>query len=128
MAPNRYAAAAEFRAELRRFLKQSEDCARAYGLTPRQHLLLLQIAGAEGEQTTVSQLVSTLALTQSAVTELVQRAEAAGLVTRKQSAADGRVVHLSLTPLGAERLAAVHDALGAERAQLHRVVESLGPY
>jgi DNA-binding MarR family transcriptional regulator len=126
MGTNRYAAAAEFRAELRRFLKQSEDCARAYGLTPRQHLLLLQIAGADGEQTTVSQLVSTLALTQSAVTELVQRAEAAGLVTRKQSAADGRVVNLSLTPLGAERLAAVHDALGAERAQLHRVVESLG--
>ncbi|HVU79038.1 MAG TPA: MarR family transcriptional regulator [Gaiellaceae bacterium] len=126
MATNRYAAAAEFRAELRRFLKQSEDCARAYGLTPRQHLLLLQIAGAEGEQTTVSQLVSTLALTQSAVTELVQRAEAAGLVTRQQSPSDGRVVYLSLTPLGAERLAAVHDALGAERAQLHRVVESLG--
>lgn len=126
MSTNRYAAAAEFRAELRRFLKRSEDCARAYGLTPRQHLLLLQIAGAEGEQTTVSALVSTLALTQSAVTELVQRAEAAGLVSRMPSADDGRVVHLSLTPTGKERLAAVHEALGAERAQLHRVVESLG--
>jgi DNA-binding MarR family transcriptional regulator len=126
MASNRYAAAAEFRAELRRFLKQSEDCARAHGLTPRQHLLLLQIAAADGGQTTVSQLVSTLALTQSAVTELVQRAESAGLVTRSPSKRDGRVALLSLTATGQERLDAVHDALGAERAQLHRVVGSLG--
>jgi DNA-binding MarR family transcriptional regulator len=126
MATNRYAGAAEFRAELRRFLKRSEDCARANGLTPRQHLLLLQIAGAEGSETTVSELVSTLALTQSAVTELVQRAEAAGLVSRAPSDRDGRVVLLTLTPTGKERLDAVHEALGAERAQLLRVVESLG--
>ncbi|HVW88770.1 MAG TPA: MarR family transcriptional regulator [Gaiellaceae bacterium] len=126
MATNRYAAAAEFRAELRRFLKRSEDCARAHDLTPRQHLLLLQIAGAEGEQTTVSELVSTLALTQSAVTELVQRAEAAGLVSRTPSERDGRVVILSLTPTGQARLDGVYEALGVERAQLHRVIESLG--
>ena len=126
MAMNRYAGAAEFRAELRRFLKRSEDCARSNGLTPRQHLLLLQIAGAEGNQTTVSELVSTLALTQSAVTELVQRAEVAGLVSRTPSDRDGRVVLLSLTPTGQSRLDAVYQALGAERAQLLRVVESLG--
>jgi DNA-binding MarR family transcriptional regulator len=126
MATNRYTGAAEFRAELRRFLKRSEDCARSNGLTPRQHLLLLQIAGAEGSQTTVSELVSTLALTQSAVTELVQRAEAAGLVSRTPSDRDGRVVLLSLTPTGQERLDAVYHALGTERAQLHRVIESLG--
>lgn len=121
-----YEAAAEFRAELRRFLRHSEDCSRAFGITPRQHLLLLQIAGAPESTTTVSHLVSTLSLTQSAVTELVQRAEAAGLVKRAPSQADGRVVHLSLTPLGEEKLAAVHGALGPERAHLRRVVDSLG--
>ena len=78
------------------------------------------------EATTVSDLVTTLSLTQSAVTELVQRAELAGLVERTPSRDDGRVVHLSLTPLGAEKLAAVHTALGPERAQLRRVVDSLG--
>jgi DNA-binding MarR family transcriptional regulator len=126
MAENRYRAAAAFRAELRRFLRRSEDCSRQFGITPRQHLLLLQIAGADGGSATVSDLVGLLSLTQSAVTELVQRAEAAGLVERAPSKDDGRVVHLSLTPLGEEKLAAVHDSLGAERAHLRRVMDSLG--
>ena len=120
-----YEVAAAFRAELRRFLRRSEDISRKNGITPRQHLLLLQIAGASGAVTTVSDLVNTLSLTQSAVTELVQRAEAAGLVERAPSHEDGRVVHLSLTQLGEEKLAAVHNALGPERAHLRRVVESL---
>ena len=71
---NRYVPAAQFRAALRSFLRKSEDIARAAGLTPRQHLLLLQIAGSPAGRTTVSELVEKLALTQSAVTELVQRA------------------------------------------------------
>lgn len=122
---NRYTSAANFRAELRRFLRRSEDLAREQGLTPQQHALLLQIAGAEDETTTVSELVATLALTQSAVTELVQRAETAGLVQRTQSAEDGRVVHLSVTRLGEKKLAAVHDALGPERAQFRAVLERM---
>jgi DNA-binding MarR family transcriptional regulator len=120
-----YRTAAQFRAALRLFLRKSEVAARAAGLTPRQHLLLLQIAGSEGGSTTVSELVETLALTQSAVTELVQRAEAAGLVRRAGSPSDGRVVDLSLTPEGAVRLRRVHDALGPERAELRRMIDAL---
>jgi len=122
---NRYRPAAQFRAALRHFLRKSEDVARAAGLTPRQHLLLLQIAGAAGGTSTVSELVETLALTQSTVTELVQRAEQAGLVSRTGSPDDGRVVHLSLTSEGETRLARVHDALGPERAELRRVIDGL---
>jgi len=122
---NRYVQAAEFRAALRRFLRRSEDAARDAGITPRQHLLLLQIAGSENGTTTVSSLVGKLALTQSAVTELVQRAEAAGLVQRTASRDDGRVVILSLTGEGETKLAAVHRALGPERAQLRRVMDEL---
>jgi DNA-binding MarR family transcriptional regulator len=125
VAGNQYAKAAEFRAALRRFLRTSEEAARGAGITPGQHLLLLQIAGCPEGMTTVSKLVDKLALTQSAVTELVQRAEQAGLVRRKVSAADGRVTHLSLTPAGEERLAEVHRALGLERSQLRRVVDAL---
>ena len=120
---NRYAAPARFRAALRRFLRQSEVAAREAGLTPRQHLLLLQIAGADEGRTTVSDLVEKLALAQSAVPELVQRAEQAGLVRRASSPEDGRVVHLSLTRLGDRKLASVHDALGRERAELRRVID-----
>lgn len=122
---NRYAAPARFRAALRRFMRHSEDAAREAGLTPRQHSLLLQIAGAGDGRTTVSELVETLALAQSAVTELVQRAEQAGLVSRAGSPEDGRVVHLSLTRVGEQKLACVHDALGRERAELRRVIDGL---
>jgi DNA-binding MarR family transcriptional regulator len=125
VASNPYAAAAAFRAALRQFLRTSENAARAAGITPRQHLLLLQIAGCEGGTATVSGLVDKLALTQSAVTELVQRAEQAGLVRRAVSASDGRVAVLSLTAVGEAKLAQVHDALGPERAELRRVVDAL---
>ena len=124
MPSNRYESAAQFRAELRRFLRYSEDCARRNGLTPRQHLLLLQIGGAPNGTTTVTRLVDTLALTQSAVTELVQRAEAAGLVQRATSPTDARVANLTLTREGEERLAAVHDSLGPERTHLRAVMDA----
>lgn len=122
---NRYRSAALFREELRHFLRRTETAARGVGITPRQYLLLLQIAGSDEETATVSDLVHKLALTQSAVTELVQRAEQAGLVARAQSSADGRVVNLTLTVLGVERLGAVHVALGPERAQLRTLIDSL---
>jgi DNA-binding MarR family transcriptional regulator len=125
VAPNRYEKAARFRSAVRQFLRTSEDAARSAGVTPSQHLLLLQIAGSGNGTTTVSELVDKLALTQSAVTELVQRAEQAGLVRRAPSVADGRVVHLSLTADGDQKLAQVHDALGPERSRLRRVVDAL---
>ena len=59
------------------------------------------------------------------MSRIVQRAETAGLVERSPSKEDGRVVYLSLTPLGGRKLSAVHEALGPERAQLQRVVDEL---
>jgi DNA-binding MarR family transcriptional regulator len=125
VAGNPYAKAAVFRSALRRFLRTSETAAREAGITPGQHLLLLQIAGCDEGTTTVSGLVEKLALTQSAVTELVQRAEHAGLVRRAVSDKDGRVAYLSLTATGEEKLAQVHGALGPERTELRRVVDAL---
>jgi DNA-binding MarR family transcriptional regulator len=122
---NAYGPAAEFRAELRRFLRRSEEVSRTVGITPRQYLLLLQIAGAEDERRNISQLVERLQLTQSAVTELVQRAEQAGLVSRRSSSRDGRVVWLSLTDDGASKLAEVHRRLGPERAHLRHMMDAL---
>src|SRR6059058_4751532 len=87
---------AEFREALRRFLRQSERVARASGLTPQRHLLLLMIKGAADgtEQSTVTELSERLQLAQSTVTELVHRAEETGLIHREQSDSDGRVTHL----------------------------------
>ena len=121
-----YVEAAEFRSQLRRFLRRSEEIARRHGLTPRQYLLLLMIKASEdaAEPATIGHLVDRLALTQSTVTELVQRAEEAGLVGRRQSPDDGRVAYLSLTPLGARRLEGAFDEHGPERAQLSDAIRT----
>src|SRR3982751_1039524 len=99
---------ADFRAALRRFMRRTEQIARASGLTPQRHLLLLMIKGAPdgSEQSTVTELAERLQLAQSTVTELVRRAEEAGLVEREQSSSDGRVAHLRLSDEGERRLTA----------------------
>jgi DNA-binding transcriptional ArsR family regulator len=76
---------ASFRGALRNFLRASEEIAQSNGLTPRRHLLLLMIKGAPdgSERATIGELTERLALAQSTVTELVKRAEQAGLIERE---------------------------------------------
>src|SRR5215831_6067178 len=107
---------AEFREALRRFLRQSERVARQSGLTPQRYLLLLMIKGARdgGERSTVTELAGRLQLAQSTVTELVSRAEEAGLIAREQSQTDARVAHLRLTEEGERRLFLFNDAATTE--------------
>src|SRR5256885_1468947 len=114
---------AEFRAALRTFLRRNEKVARAAGLTPQRYLLLLMIKGAAGqtERSTVTELSERLQLAQSTVTELVRRAEEAGLLEREQSAKDARVAHLRLTEEGERRLEAAFFGLEAERYHLREV-------
>ena len=64
-------------------------------------------------------------LAQNTVTDLVARAEAAGLIDRERDERDGRVVHLRLTGEGERRLAATVGALEADRAALTALVRSL---
>ena len=118
---------AAFRAALRSFLGESEVAARANGLTPQRYLLLLMIKGApdSSEQTTISELTGRLKLAQSTVTELVSRAERAGLIEREQSEADARVAHLRLTDEGERRLARVFIHLDTEREQLRAAFAEL---
>jgi DNA-binding MarR family transcriptional regulator len=126
-APTEFEQAAAFRASLRRFHRISEDAARQAGLTPRRHLLLLMIKGAPGgaERSTVSELCERLQLAQSTVTELVQRAEEAGLVRRAKAREDGRVAYLTLTAEGDRRLRLVHDQLRPEREALTRILREV---
>ena len=111
---------AAFRAALRGFLRETELTARASGLTPQRYLLLLMIKGAPdgSEQATVSELVERLGLAQSTVTELVGRAEEAGLIVREPSQDDGRVAHVRLTREGERRLATSFSRLDVERERL----------
>ena len=123
MAPSDYAAAARFRTALRRFMRESETASRTAGVTPRQYLLLLQIAASEEGTATITDLVDRLVLTQSTVTELVQRAEQAGLVERRPAPHDARVVHLSLSARGEQCLNAIHATLKGERNRLRQMLD-----
>ncbi len=114
--------AAALRGALRKFLRASERVAREEGLTPSRYLLLLMIKTAEASRSTVTGLADRLQLTQSTVTELVTRAEAAGLVRREQSAHDARVFWLRLTADGEARLSRAVARIGRER---HRLIELL---
>jgi DNA-binding MarR family transcriptional regulator len=113
-------AVADFRAALRRFLRQSERIAQQSGLTPQRYTLLLMIKGSPSgrEESTVTELAQRLQLAQSTVTELVSRAEEAGLVERKQSQEDARVAHLRLTEEGERRLMQSFTELARERDQV----------
>jgi DNA-binding MarR family transcriptional regulator len=116
--------AARLRAALRGFLRRGEEVSRAHGLTPQRYLLMLMIHGAPNgsRQATVSDLAQRLALAQSTVTELIDRSEAAGLVTRIASDTDARVVFVRLTAEGERRLAPAVTGLRAERAALREVL------
>lgn len=90
-----------FRTSLRRFQRWSEDEARAAGLTHVQHQLLVAIKGHPGAGApTVGDLASYLLLRPHSAVELVDRAEAAGLVRRVPDTADARVVRVELTNRG----------------------------
>jgi DNA-binding MarR family transcriptional regulator len=119
--------AAAFRVALRGFVRESERIARTSGLTPQRYLLLLLVKGAEdgSERATISELGKRLQLAQSTVTELVNRAAQAGLVRRRTSADDGRVVYVELTEEGDRRFAEAFEALADERRALRDVVTEL---
>ena len=94
-----------FRTALRHFLRWSEEQARAVGLTPAQHQLLLAIKGHPGATApTVGELAEYLASRHHSVVELIGRAEEAGLVERHRDDEDHRVVHPVLTRRGEERI------------------------
>jgi DNA-binding MarR family transcriptional regulator len=96
-----YEALARFRYTLRRFMRFTEEGARAAGLTPQQHQILLAIKGQpDRDWATISQLAEALQLRQNAVGGLVDRCEAAGLVVRIHGTTDRREVRVSLTPKG----------------------------
>lgn len=126
-----YEALARFRWALRVFQRFSEEAARAEGLTPAQHQLLLAIRGWGGSsEPDISGLAERLQLRHHSVVELVQRAEAAGLLGRSTDPGDHRRQRLALTERGAgvlRRLSRLHrEELRRFRAELVGVLDELG--
>lgn len=94
-----------FRHQLRIFLRFSEEAARACGITPQQHQLMLGIAGFTGTgAASISEIAEFLQEKHNSVVGLVDRAVQSGLVQRAEGIKDRRIVQLSLTAHGEEIL------------------------
>jgi DNA-binding MarR family transcriptional regulator len=95
----------EVRTTLRRFLRWSEVQARAEGLTPAQHQLLLAVRGhSDRRGPTIGEVAAALLVRHHSAVGLIDRAEEAGLVRRIADRDDERVVRLRLSESGMRRL------------------------
>jgi DNA-binding MarR family transcriptional regulator len=70
------------------------------GLTYPQYLVLIALGERPDEPSTVGQLGATLQLDSGTLSPLLKRLELAGLVSRRRSERDERVVEVSLTARG----------------------------
>lgn len=118
MAKADFEALAQFRYQLRRFLRFSEEVTQAHGVTPLQYQLMLQIMGFPGRNwATVTELAERLQSKHHGVVALISRCESLGLVQRRASTSDLRQVEVRLTARGercVEALASVHrEELGS---------------
>lgn len=115
-----------FRTGLRRFMHWSQTQAKAVGLTPAQHQLLVAIKGHDGGKApAIGDLAGYLLLRHHSTVELVDRAAAAGLVERINDPGDGRVTRVRLTADGESRLAKLVTAHIDELRGLAPVLDQL---
>lgn len=100
-----FEALADFRYQIRRYLRFSEELAQEHGITVLQYLLLLQLKGYPGrEWATVAELAERLQSHHHGVVTLVTRCEKAGLVERRKGEGDQRFVRVALLARGEQLL------------------------
>lgn len=98
---NDYQALAEFRYQIRKFLRFSEGAARAAGIEPQHHQLMLALKGLpDGIRATVGELAERLQIRHHSSVELIDRLTEQGLVQRRRSEQDRRQVLVTLTTRG----------------------------
>ena len=125
-----YRALAELRYVVRRFLNFSEAAARAAGIEPQQHQLLLALKGMPTKcRPTVGTVAERLQLQHNSAVELAKRSIERGLLERRSSQADRREVLLYITPQGERllgRLSLAHrEELRSAGPVLARALEEL---
>jgi DNA-binding MarR family transcriptional regulator len=120
-----FEALARFRSGIRHYLRFSEETVRDHGVTPQHYQLLLALKGFPNrEWATVRELSDRLQLRHHSVVELVNRAQARGLVDRGPHPGDARMVRVQLTEDGEQTLAHL-SAL--HRDELRRLDSALTP-
>jgi DNA-binding MarR family transcriptional regulator len=116
-----YQAQAGFRYAIRRFVHSSEEHARAAGITPQQHLLLLMLRGHPAYPlVTIKDLADQLQIRHHSASLLVDRSVKRGLLQRSPDAEDRRKVRVTLTDDGVRLLEQITLANRGELRALDR--------
>lgn len=114
-----YKALAEFRYQIRKYLRYMEEKARARGYHPQQYQLLLAIEGLpEGKRPTIKTLAERMQLNHNTMVELVDRCEEGGLLRRVREDRDRRLVTMAPTPAGKR---VMEGQASASRAELQEI-------
>ena len=101
-----YQKLAEFRYQVRRFLRLSEEGAREEGLESQQHQFLLAVRAHAGDALpTVGELADRLLIRHHSAVGLANRLADRGFVERVAGLTDRRRVHVQLTESGTALLA-----------------------
>jgi DNA-binding MarR family transcriptional regulator len=101
----------ELRTGLRRFLRWSEEQAKAAGLTAAKHQLLLAIKGhPDPAGPTIGNIADYLVLRHHSAVGLIDRAEKDGLVKRMPDPGSRSIVRVTLTSAGEVKLDALAEA------------------
>src|SRR5262245_20271107 len=99
-----YVSWAEFRYQLRLWMRLSEEAARAQGISPQQHQLLLAVRGYPGPTAPlITDLAERLQLRHHSVVGLIDRMVLDGLVQREEVGI-GRGTSVLLTDAGLDAL------------------------
>ena len=121
-----YARLLAVRTRLREFEHWSAEQAAEQGLTASQHQLLLAIRGhADPAGPTIGEAAAYLMVRHHTAVELVDRAQELGLLERHRDGTDHRVVRLTLTRTGRNRLARLAAAHLEELARLAEMLDAL---
>jgi DNA-binding MarR family transcriptional regulator len=120
-------ALSEFRFQLRRFLRVSEELCKAEGVTPLQYQMLLQTRANPGRTwILIGELAGRLHGAPHGVVALVSRAEAVGLVVRKAGKTDRRQVQVHATARGRRLLQRIAARHLHELSALSKVLRNVG--
>src|SRR6266568_7389589 len=96
-----YQALAEFRYQIRKFLRFSEHAVQSAGMERGQYQLMLTIKGIqEGVRPRIRELANRMHIQHHSAVELINRLEGGGYVRRERAQDDRREVMLALTPKG----------------------------
>lgn len=109
----------ELRTGLRRFLHWSEQQARAAGLSPSKHQLLLAVRGHPNpDGPTIGEIADYLLLRHHSAGELIDRAVSDGLLKRSPDPTSKTTVRVTLTQAGTDKLDALAETHIQELAHL----------